>query len=493
MRKDKKIKLVVFAMLIFILGLFIIKACPVVLQNDTLYDIKLGERYITKGMFHIDDYSIHTNLVYQTHHYLVCLLDYIIYHLFSFPGIYILEILLTSLITLLMYKIGKETIKNKFLNYVILFFFLIALSPFISLRAQMYSYIVFLLEILFIEKYLNHNNKRDLAVLALLPLILINFHSGVIYFYFIIMGTYLLNAIKCHFIIFKSDERVNLKQVKELLISSFIGALLTLINPYGIDGITYGLKTLNSYYISNYITEFQPFKISTPTGILIVLYMILCYSSLVFSRKKISIHQLLLIGGTTLMAFMSTRHFSLLVITSVVILPHIESAYERIDNSQWDLVKSFKNGVNSMNILVVVLYAIMTVYLVSCLFIRENTPLPKYQYPIDALKYIKKNIPNARIFNHYEWGSYMIFEGVKTFVDPRCDLFNQEYNKDTRVMEDYIKTTNNMRDYGYVVSKYDIDYFFLDRKMNLAKRMISDHKYQIVYKDDIAVIFKVIK
>jgi hypothetical protein len=350
-----------------------------------------------------------------------------------------------------------------------------------------------MLEILFIEKYLNRNDKKYLVILTKLPLLLINFHSGVIYFYFIIMGTYLFNAFHIHFGRLLSDKRIKSKQVRALMLSSFAGAFLTTLNPYGISGITYGLKTVNSYYINNYITEFQPFNLFTPMGTITAFYVSICVFALLFSKRKIKIHELLLLGGTMFMAFLSTRHFSLLVITSVVILPHIEGVYERIDNSNWDLVKSFKKGINLMNVIVIVLYVIMFIYISSFIITRETNPLPKNQYPIDALKYIKKNIPNARIFNYYQWGSYMIIENVKTFIDPRCDLFNAEYNKNTSVMKDYIEATNNMKNYTYVVSKYNIDYFLLNKRAKLSNKIIEDDKYKVVYTDDIAVIIKVIK
>jgi hypothetical protein len=150
-------------------------------------------------MFKIDDYSFHEGLIYQTHHYLVCIIDYLIYSLFSFDGLYILEIILLSVITLLFYRLNRIMTKNKFLTYMLLFFQLIALSPFVSLRAQMYSYIIFLIEILMIEQYLNTSKKDYIILLSLLPLLLINLHGGVIYFYFIIIFAYLLNYLRIHF------------------------------------------------------------------------------------------------------------------------------------------------------------------------------------------------------------------------------------------------------------------------------------------------------
>lgn len=494
MNKDKKLRLIVFAMLLLIVAVFIIKLCPVVLQNDTLYDIKLGERYFNIGMFHIDDYSFHTGLIYQTHHYLVCIISYLVYHFFSLKGLYFLEVILLSIIGVLFYEINKTMIKNKFLIYLLLFFEIMALYPFVSLRAQMYSYIIFMIEILFIEKFLNTNRKKDAIVLALLPLLLINLHSGVIYFYFIIIFTYLMNCIPINSICIKSDERVGKKQLKSLLLISAVGGLLTLINPYGIDGITYGLKTLDNYYISNYITEFLPLKIFSSMGLLFTLYVGTCVVCLVFSRRKIKIHQLLLLGGTIFMTLLSVRHLSLLIITSVVLLPHIEGAYKRIDDGSWSLLLFLKKKNKVLNTVFIGLYIVALSYMVINITLRDREQLPNNQYPIDATEYIKSNISKeAHIYNYYEWGSYLMFNDIKVFVDSRCDLFTTEYNTDTTVFRDYVETFNNPKNYTSMVSKYDIDYFLLYKEMKLSKQILKDAKYSVVYSDDVSIIFKAIK
>lgn len=490
MKKEKLFKIITFSLLILLVVLFIIKACPILMQNDTLYDIKLGERYMTTGMFKIDDYSFHEGLVYQTHHYLVCIIDYIIYSLFSFDGLYVLMVLLLSLITLLFYQFNKMMMKNKFLMYILLFFQIIAISPFVSLRAQMYSYIIFMLEILLIEKYLNNNKKDYLILLSIIPLLLINLHSGVIYFYFIIMATYLLNHFKINYKGISSDKRVNKKVFNNLIKTSVTGALLTTINPYGIDGITYGLKTLNSEYIGNYITEFQTPNLFTPMGILIILYVLACILCMICSKRKTKIHELLLLFGTIFMTSISVRHFSLLVITSVVVLPHIEDIYRTFDKKEWDLISILKKHLDPMKKVIISFYILILFYLTFFLITRDKVYLPKEEYPISAVNYINEHIDKqAHIFNQYEWGSYLLFNDTKTFIDSRCDLFNAEYNN-TSVMKDYVDVMYNDYNYSYIVQKYNVDYFLLHKNSMLSKIILSDPNYEVNYSDNISIVIK---
>jgi hypothetical protein len=356
----------------------------------------------------------------------------------------------------------------------------------------MYSYILLLLEILMLEKYLNNNKKDYLIILAIIPLLLINFHSGVIYMYFIIMGTYLLNRFKIHYAIIENDKRMSKRQFKSLIITSIIGASLTLINPYGVSGITYGLKTLNSYYITHYIAEFQPFDISKVLGITITLYFIFLCLCLVFSRKTIKIHEILLILGTFFMTTMSIRHFSLLIITSIVIMPHVENVYSRVNKQKFSFIHSLEMGFIPTNIIIVSFYIFIVSYLIFDIKDRPNDPLPSNVYPIKATAFIKNNIPsNSHILNQYFFGSYLMFNDIKVFVDSRCDLYNEEYNKGVTVFKDYIQLIYSRVNYKDIVSKYDIDYFMFNSNYSFLNTVLNDLGNIIIYRDSQITIIKV--
>lgn len=485
--KDKYFKLIVNILFILLVFVFIVKISPVILQNDTLYDIKLGERYLNEGMFRLDDYSIHEGLKYQTHHYLVSIISYLVYDLFSYEGLYMLELLLVSIIAFLFYLLNKTFMKDKLLIYLFLFIELFALLPFISLRAQMYSYIIFMIEILFIERYLNTNKPSYLIGLTLLPFLLINLHSGVIYFYYIIIGTYLLNIININYII-TNDKRMTYNKFKYIIITIIISLLLTLINPYNIDALTYGLKTLDSSLISNYINEFQPLNISTNTGITSIFIIFIYLISLIKSKKNIKIHELLLFIGTIYMTFTSIRHFSLFIITSVVVLRHIEGFYRLFNTCICNIYNYLNKGINI--IVIFIIYLILLSYLIYSIINRSYNMLPTKIYPVNATKYIKDNKIEGNIFNRYNWGSYLMFNDIKVFIDSRCDLYTPEYNINTTVMQDYIDIMNKNKDYKGIVFKYKIKYFLLHINDRLVNKLNKDENYKIIYMDNTSVIIK---
>ena len=56
-----------------------------------------------------------------------------------------------------------------------------------------------------------------------------------------------------------------------------------------------------------------------------------------------------------------------------------------------------------------------------------------HDYPIYASKWIKENLDykNIKLFNEYNYGSYLIYEGIPVMIDSRCDLYTPQYNTKT--------------------------------------------------------------
>lgn len=118
--------------------------------------------------------------------------------------------------------------------------------------------------------------------------------------------------------------------------------------------------------------------------------------------------------------------------------------------------------------------------------------LPKSEYPIDSVNYIKENIGNnSRIFNEYTYGSLLMFNDIKCFIDSRCDLYTKEYNKDCTVAEDYINAINCTGNYEEILSKYNIEYLLISKNSALAKNIFNNSKYEKIFEDKISYVIKV--
>lgn len=484
--KNHKLRITLFA--IFGLLLFIMLISKISLQNDTLFDIKLGEKYINEGINIKDEFSIHENLEYVSHHFLVNIITYLCYDTFGFIGLYCLEILLAIILAILFFIANKIFLKNKKLAYLFVFIEMLFISPYISVRAQMYSYILFLLEIICIEKFLKNKDFKFITILSILPLFIINLHAGTIFFYYIIIGVYLLNYIPINVFKFQNDIDKK-KNLKYLFIPIVIGSILMFINPFGIDSILYSFKTLGNSFINENISEFQPASIQN--FLIAYLYFFIYINVYIFTKQKIKTHQVLFLYGTIFMTLLSLRHFSLLVIVSVTSIEHMADIVKMIYLS---IIKDVKEDkIKYMNITLISVY-IVVIFSFGFYFSGpyDFEFLPDSKYPLKGMDYIINNIPeNARIFNEYSWGSLMMLNNRKVFIDSRADLYTTEYNKGTNVAFDYINAIKCQRDFNKIFKEYNIEYLFISTSSSLYYNVEDNTNYNILYKDENSAVIEV--
>jgi hypothetical protein len=50
--------------------------------------------------------------------------------------------------------------------------------------------------------------------------------------------------------------------------------------------------------------------------------------------------------------------------------------------------------------------------------------------PVTALAHVPPDLVAQPVFNHYNFGGYLIFKGVKPFIDGRADMYGDAFAKD---------------------------------------------------------------
>jgi len=479
-----------YILLILIMLIYILAMSPVSFQNDVFFDIKVGEKYVNEGVSILDDFSIHENLKYVSHHFFVSIITFLVNNYFGFNGIYVLEIILACILALLFYRANKIYIKNKKIAYAFVFLQIFLMNGFISTRAQMYSYLFFLLEFIFIENILRGKGRRNVNILllTLLPLLIVNFHAGTLPIYFIILFVYLLNYINIK--IFRlENEKEYIKNLKYLFIPIVGGLILMFINPFGIDCITYSFKTLGNSFINMYISEFQ--KTTINNNIMFYILLLAIFFSYFFSKCQVKTHQLCFLIGSAFMSLISLRHLSLFIImtiTNLNIIEEIISYFSVIFYSRSIDVKKQEK------VLVTVFLLIIFIFSGYICISKDYQYLPEDQYPLTAVEVLKNNIKEGeKVLNFYDWGSLLMYNNIKPFIDSRCDLYTEEYNEGCQVANDYYALTSCSEDYNRLIQKYDIDYIFIPSKINLYNNLLTNENYEKIYSDEISNIFKVIK
>ena len=115
-------------------------------------------------------------------------------------------------------------------------------------------------------------------------------------------------------------------------------------------------------------------------------------------------------------------------------------------------------------------------------------------YPVMAADYILNNIDieNMRLYNEYNYGSYLLFRGIPVFIDSRADLYSPEFNEGVNVFNDYLDLSGlNMDNVEEVLDKYGITHLIMYKDAKLRRFIEQDkERYEELYEDDHFCIYE---
>ena len=157
MNKKTVIKFNILAIICIIL--FCATIAPITLQNDTYYTIPIGKHIIENGIDMHDPFSWH-NIPYTYPHWGYDVVIYLIYAAFGMLGIYVSTCILTVILGLLIYMVNCKIAKNHVISFLITLISVYLLKDYIAARAQLVTFILFILQIFFIEQFIDTKKKE---------------------------------------------------------------------------------------------------------------------------------------------------------------------------------------------------------------------------------------------------------------------------------------------------------------------------------------------
>lgn len=547
-----KTDIVIFDIIVFVCIIILaIAVTPKTLQNDTFYTIACGEYIFENGVFGLDTdpFSWH-NLGYTFPHWLYDLLTYLVYAVcgnYWEIGIYFTTIVLSTLLGISLYKLSLQmSNKNRVVSFLVTLFALYLAKPYIAARAQLVTFILFILEVYFIEKLLETNKKRYIIPLLLIPLLITELHCAVYIMYFVFALPYLAEHLfillssldlderifigffeillkinknddkkqKYERLIDKSRKNIESRKIKRekrrknpykvvleknpailtLVVVVIIAAFIGLLNPMGTGAYTYTYKIYQGNTTDS-INEHLPLTLADNIDIAIVLSIILVI--LVLIDVKVRLSDLFMIAGTVILMFTARRQVSLFIIMCMPILAGLISKFfEKYDKKITDfLLKLATTIVGTVVVIGIVGYISYDIYGNK----RADEYVEKRSYPVAAcdwlLNYMEDNNiskENLKIYNEYNFGSYLVFRGIPSFIDSRCDLYTPEFNgdPDKDIFSDALSVTGANYNYQDIFDKYGVKHVMIYSSTDLNVMLRKDSNYEELYNDGNFCIYK---
>ena len=562
--KTNKIKFNILA--IFAIIIFSIALTPVTFQNDTYYTIAIGKDIVETGTIDMKDhFSWHEDLEYTYPHWLYDVGTYLVYQLGEnigiggFTAIYILTVLLSITLGLVIYMACVKISKHHITSFLITMGIMYLLKNFITARAQLVTFILFALTVLFIEEFIASKKKRYAIGLIIISLLIANLHVAVWPFYFVLylpyVAQYMIALISTSKLGYKINKKfkesrlkslekakLNKKEIKDLdekiekiknkiieiekshdkseksaekrrnnpykiviekqdavkwlILIMVICAFTGLLTPLGDTPYTYLSKTMEGNTMDN-ISEHQPLTLINNMEMIICIILVL--GLITFTDTKIKLCDLFMLGGLLYLSFMSRRQVSMFdIIGGIIFARIVASFFDKYDvGGEEKLLKSINTIYGkAITILVVILISFNILKpKLDDKFVDENT------YPVKASDYIIENVDlsTMKIYNEYNYGSYLLFRGIPVFVDSRADLytpqFNGEKNDDGKyegkdIFSDYINTSNIGVYYENKFGEYDITHVLIRKNSKLNMFISRNDKYIELYGDNNFVFYQ---
>ena len=95
-----------------------------------------------------------------------------------------------------------------------------------------------------------------------------------------------------------------------------------------------------------------------------------------------------------------------------------------------------------------------------------------------------------KIYNEYNYGSYLLFRGIPVFIDSRCDLYSPEFNGGRDIFSDALNIAGIAMEYHNAFENYGVTHVISYSNSKLVMLLKEDKTYEKLYEDDYFAIFK---
>lgn len=560
---NKQTKIAFEILAIICLILLAIAITPKVFQNDTFYTIKIGQSIRQNGIDYKDHYSWHKDLKYLYPHWLYDVITSYIYdYCGGFQGLYIATIALAVFLGIALYYTNKKITKNQVIAFLISMFQLYFMGNYTAARAQSITFPLFVLTILLIEKLLETGKIRYMVGLVIIPILIANLHSAVFPFFFILFLPYLGEDIVKNFITTpririihkqilekqkqiyldkikkfeESDVRIeeykekikecdskikaeNLKiekylsktkdldnyklriatseNIKKLYIVFIICLFTGLLTPLKDMPYTYTYRIMKGN-TTQAVSEHQPMILINEKKILISYGILLAI--LIFTKTKIRLRDLFFLSGLFILSIMTRRQESMLILFGGIVFARILTEFIQRKNPKLLLeIQEYLTTIfGEIGILIIVL--LMSTKMINPKFTQPY--IDETSYPVEASHWIKEKLDykNIKLFNDYNYGSYLLFEDIPVFIDSRCDLytpeFNGTYNKNSKkfvgkdIFSDFLNVSQIATWYDNVFKEYGATHVITGSSSKLNMLISKDPLYNKIYSDKNFVLYE---
>ena len=454
------------------------------LDSDIWFLLNHGRYVLENGIPHIEPFTIHQGFEFVMQQWLSASIFWIIYSTFGAVGLKFLVMLCYGLIVLVIYKLCMKISGDYFfVSYSVSLVISAMLIMFMTTRPYIFSILIFVLELYFLESFILSNNKKYLYLLPVLSVLLINLHAAMWPMLFVIIVPYFIDSFKFRIGPLSGQGY----EKKSLLLAIGTMILVGFLNPYGIEAMTYLFRSYGYEEINMIVDEMKPPFINTGFGMKVygsMLIVVLLYC--VYRKGTTKLRYTLLTLGTAYMAISSSKSLLFFVICGLFPLTYYLKGF--VPPVKQNNVKK------TMFLRKILIGIIMLLILVSVYKFQESSVIINHEYKLlnDTIHFVleQKDAKKVKLYTGYNDGGIAEFQGIPSYIDARAEVFLKSNNKKEDIMKEYIQMQAGSIYYKDVLDKYKFTHLIVTENDILYTYLKHDKDYEISYSNEKYTLFE---
>lgn len=367
-----------------------------------------------------------------------------------------------------------------------------------SVRPQVITMILLLSSCIALEKFAATGEKRHLVLLVLYAFLEMQVHASMWFLHFAIILAYMVPAFYFKPLFKDFADNAMYRQWQSLLVTIICMFGVLFINPYGVDGVFYIIKTFKAHtfaYVN--VVEVSMTEFLSQQGAVVILCLVLFLIAM--KLKHLTSVDVNITAGFCLMMMLAIRNNTCSIFVFAFLMRSVALSIEEHKN-KFDLSKDFKYYLVPILLFADLIFVTNFLSSAVSVFTDESgmeSSLPKIAEEIDS-----DYSEDMHIFTGFNCGAYFEYEGFKNlYIDARPEIYTKEFTGNKNILEDYSRfccygydpsktslssisassavTKDEMDDWFY---SYDFDYVIVSTLSEpyLAAYMLDNTDYQII-------------
>lgn len=278
--------------------------------------------------------------------------------------------------------------------------------------------------------------------------------------------------------------------MKWLVIIFIICTFTGLLTPLKDIPYTYMIKSIKGNTM-NFISEHQAVDLIHTIPTLVIMLIIV---SLLFSNKiKMHLQDLFMLLGMTILALVSYKQFPIFLICIMTIINKLSMQIipEKIKQKTTNIIEKLL----SIKGMIYITLITVAISLWQYKKIAVQNYVDSNEYPVQATKWLKDNYKidktKMKLFNDFNYGSYLLFNDIPVFIDGRADAYDPAfYEREKDSFTDYMMASSLQVWYEEVLEKYEITHVITKTNSNFNTYLQRNIDYKNIYNDGTFSIYE---